>query len=161
MPTAESAQPAHAGPAPASVIHAVRLMFVGAALGVAYLVVVLSTRSTLRAAIAKKDPSFDAHKLDSVVNVSTVSALGVGVVYLVLFVLLALQLPRGKNWARVVTWVINGLVIIGGLASVGQPIADATLVVSLIRAVIGLAIVLLLLQRSSNEFFKPPAQIRL
>jgi hypothetical protein len=143
------------GPAPSSVVNAVRLMFVGAALGLAYLIVVVTTKSALRTAIAKKDPSFDSHKLDTVVNVSTVSALVVGVIYLVLFILLALQLPKGKNWARVITWVVNGLVIIGGLASLGQAIAPATLVVSLIRAAIGVAIVVLLLQKPSNDFFKP------
>jgi hypothetical protein len=145
------------GPAPSSVIYAVRLMYVGAALGVAYLVVVVTSKSALRTAVAKKDPSFDSHKLDSVVTVSTVSALVVGVIYLMLFVLLALQLPKGRNWARVVTWVINALVIIGGLASLGQPVAGATLVVSLIRAAIGVAIVVLLLQKPSNAFFKPRA----
>jgi hypothetical protein len=155
MPPVEGGQPAPVGPAPTSVINAVRLMIVGAAFGVAYLVVVVSTKSALRTAIAKKDPSFDAHKLDTAVNVSTVSALVVGVIYLVLFVLLALQLPKGKNWARVVTWVVNGLVIIGALASLGQPIAGATLVVSLVRAAIGLAIVVLLMQKPSNAFFKP------
>lgn len=130
-------------------------MFVGAVLALAYLIVVVTTKSALRSAIAKKDPSFDSHKLDTVVNVSTVSALVVGVIYLVLFILLALQLPTGKNWARVITWVVNALVIVGGLASLGQAIAPATLVVSLIRAAIGVAIVVLLLQKPSNEFFKP------
>jgi hypothetical protein len=143
------------GPAPSSVVNAVRLMFVGAVLALAYLIVVVTTKSALRSAIAKKDPSFDSHKLDTVVNVSTVSALVVGVIYLVLFILLALQLPTGKNWARVITWVVNALVIVGGLASLGQAIAPATLVVSLIRAAIGVAIVVLLLQKPSNEFFKP------
>jgi hypothetical protein len=41
------------GPTPSSVANAVRLMVVGAALGLAYLIVVVTTKSALRTAIAK------------------------------------------------------------------------------------------------------------
>jgi hypothetical protein len=41
------------GSAPSSVVNAVRLMFVGAALVLAYLIVVVTTKSALRTAIAK------------------------------------------------------------------------------------------------------------
>lgn len=161
MPPAEYGQPVPVGPAPSSVVNAVRLMFVAAAFGLISLVVALSTKNTLRAAIAKKNPNFDSQKLDTAVNVAIVAGVVFGIIFIVLFVLLALQVRKGKNWARVVTWVITGLGIINALASLGQTLAAASRVVGLVSGVLDVAIVMLLLQRSSNEFFKPPAQARM
>ncbi|HEY5200434.1 MAG TPA: hypothetical protein VIJ31_05935, partial [Acidothermaceae bacterium] len=57
MPPAQYSPPVPVGPAPSSVVNAVRLMFVAAVLGLVSLVVALSTKSTLRADIAKKNPN--------------------------------------------------------------------------------------------------------
>ena len=161
MPPAEYGQPVPVGPAPTSVVTAVRLMFVGAALTLLGFIVTISTKSTIRANIAKKNPDFDAQKLNTAVN-ATIGIIAVfGIIIVVLFILLALQVRKGKNWARIVTWVICGLGIISALASLGQTVAAASRVVSLIGGLLDIAIVLLLLQKPSNEFFKPPAQARM
>ena len=116
MPPAEYGQPVPVGPAPASVVNAVRLMFVGAALTLVGFIVAISTKSTIRANIAKKNPDFDSQKLNTAVN-ATIGVIAVfGIIIVVLFVLLALQVRKGKNWARIVTWVICGLGIISALA---------------------------------------------
>ena len=136
-------------------------MFVGAALTLVGFIVAISTKSTIRANIAKKNPDFDAQKLNTAVN-ATIGIIAVfGIIIVVLFVLLALQVRKGKNWARIVTWVICGLGIISALASLGQTVAAASRVVSLIGGLLDVAIVLLLLQKPSNEFFKPPAPARM
>jgi hypothetical protein len=155
MPPAEYGQQVPVGPAPSSVMYAVRLMFVAAALGGVSLIVALSTKSTLRADIAKKNPGFDSAKLNTAVNVAIGAGVVFGLVFIVLFVLLALQVRKGKNWARVVTWVITGLGIISALASLGQTVAAASRVVGLFSGLLDIAIVVLLLQKPSNAFFKP------
>jgi hypothetical protein len=155
MPPAQYGQPVPVGPAPSSVMYAVRLMFVAAAFGALSLIVALSTKSTLRANIAKKNPDFDSAKLNTAVNVAIGAGVVFGIVFVVLFVLLALQVRKGKNWARVVTWVITGLGIVSALASLGQTVAAASRVVGLISALLDIAIVVLLLQKPSNAFFKP------
>jgi len=155
MPPAEYGQPVVVGPAPSSVVNAVRLMFVAAVLGLVSLVVALSTKSTLRADIAKKNPDFDAAKLNTAVNVAIGAGVVFGIIFVVLFILLALQVRKGKNWARIVTWVITGLGILSALASLGQTVAAASRVVSLIGGLLDIAIVVLLLQKPSNAFFKP------
>jgi hypothetical protein len=155
MPPAVYGQPEPVGPAPSSVMYAVRLMFVAAALGLVSLVVALSTKSTLRAAIAKKNPDFDSQKLNTAVNVAIGAGVVFGIVFVVLFVLLALQVRKGKNWARVVTWVITGLGIVSALASLGQTVAAASRAVGLVSGLLDVAIVVLLLQKPSNAFFKP------
>jgi len=155
MPPAEYGQPVLVGPAPSSVMNAVRLMFVAAALGVVSLIVALSTKSTLRSAIVKKNPDFDSQKINTAVNVAIVAGVVFGIVFITLFVLLALQVRTGKNWARVVTWVITGLGIVSALASLGQTVAPASRVVGLVSGILDVAIVVLLLQKPSNAFFKP------
>jgi len=155
MPPAEYGQPVVVGPAPQSVVLAVRLMFVAAVLGLVSLVVALSTKSTLRADIAKKNPDFDSAKLNTAVNVAIGAGVVFGIIFIVLFILLALQVRKGKNWARVVTWVITGLGIISALASLGQTVAAASRVVGLVSGLLDIAIVVLLLQKPSNAFFKP------
>jgi hypothetical protein len=156
MPPAEYGQPpAPVGPPPSSVIYAVQLMYVAAAAGLVSLIVALSTKSTLRADIAKKNPDFDSAKLNTAVNVASGAGVVFGIVFIVLFVLLALQVRKGKNWARVVTWVITGLGIVSALASLGQTVAPASRVISLVSGLLDVAIVVLLLQKPSNAFFKP------
>jgi hypothetical protein len=156
MPPAEyNTQPVPLGPAPSSVVNAVRLMFVAAALGVVSLIVALSTKNTIRTKIADKNPDFDSHKLDTAVNVTIGTIVVFGIIFIVLFVLLALQVRKGKNWARVVTWVITGLGIISALASLGQSVSAASRVVGLVSGLLDVAIVVLLMQKPSNAFFKP------
>jgi hypothetical protein len=94
MPPAEYGQPVLVGPAPSSVMNAVRLMFVAATLGVVSLIVALSTKSTLRSAIVKKNPDFDSQKINTAVNVAIVAGVVFGIVFITLFVLLALQVRR-------------------------------------------------------------------
>jgi hypothetical protein len=151
MPPAEYAQPVPLGPAPSSVMYAVRLMFVG----VVALIVALSTKSTIRSKIAAKNPDFDSQKLNTAVNVTIGTIVVFGVIIIVLFVLLALQVGKGKQWARVITWILSGLGIISALASLGQNVAAASRAVSLLSGLLDVAIVVLLLQKPSNAYFKP------
>ncbi len=54
-------------------------------------------------------------------NTALGGAAVVGVVILVFYVFLAFRIRRGANWARIVTFVIAGLGILGALISFGQP----------------------------------------
>jgi hypothetical protein len=155
MPPAEYGQPIPVGPAPSSVVNAVRLMLVTAALGVVGLIVALSTKSTIKSKIAAKNPDFDAHKLNTAVNVTIGTLVVLGIIVIVLFVLLALQVRKGKNWARIVTWILSGLGILSALGSLGQSVAAASRAVSLVSGLLDVAIVVLLMQKPSNAFFKP------
>jgi hypothetical protein len=156
MPPAEYGQPpAPVGPAPSSVASAVRLMFAAAAFEVVVLIVALSTKSTIRSKIAAKNPKFDAQKLNTAVNVTIATVVVFSIIIIVLFIWLALQVGKGKNWARIVTWVLSGLGIITALGSLGQNVSAASRVVGLVGGLLDVAIVVLLMQKPSNAFFKP------
>jgi hypothetical protein len=155
MPPAEYGQPVAVGPAPSSVLNAVRLMFVGAAFAVVSAIVAISTKSTIKSKIAAKNPDFDAQKLNTAVNVTIGTIVVFGIIGIILFIWLALKVRKGRNWARIVTWVLTGLGIITALGSLAQNVAGATRVVDLIGGVLDVAIVVLLMQKTSNAFFKP------
>jgi hypothetical protein len=78
-----------------------------------------------------------------------------GIVILLFYVFLAFQIRRGANWARIVTWVIAGLGILGALVSLGQPDPPISRILGVIVALIDLAVVILLATRESNRYFKP------
>ncbi len=145
------------GPAPGSVLNAVGVMFARAALGVVNIIVLLATKNTLKHEILKKHPSYDPSKLTTVLN----AAIGVGVVvaiiFLVLYVLMALQVRNGKNWARIVALILAGLGVLGVLAIQVQTQTAPTRVVSVISGVLDLLIIVFLTQRASSEFFRDRA----
>jgi uncharacterized membrane-anchored protein len=142
------------GEAPPPVQNAVRLMFVRAALGVVGIIALLATKSALKKAILKNTPSADAAKLDSLVNTALVVGAVIGIVFIVLYVLLALQVRKGRNWARIVTWVLAALGVLNALGSLAQPQPGFSRVVGLIAGLIDVAIIVFLLQRPSNEYFR-------
>ncbi len=155
MPAAGyGAPPAPAGPPPSSVVNATRLMFVSAALGLIGLIVLLASKSSLRDQIAKKNPTYDAHKLDTVVNAAVAIGLVFGVIFIVLYVLLALQVQKGKSWARIVTWIIAALGVLSALASLAQTNTGGSRVTGLIGGVVDLVIIILLAQKASNDYFR-------
>jgi len=150
------APPPPVGPPPQPVVTAARLMFVGAALGLINLIVVLASKSSLRDQIARKNPDFDAHQLDTAVNAAVAVGIVFGIIFTVLYVLLALQVQKGKNWARIVTWILAALGVLGALASLAQTTTGGSRVLSLISGVLDVAIIILLAQKVSTAYFRRP-----
>jgi hypothetical protein len=79
---------------------------------------------------------------------------GVGVVILVFYLLLARLVRQGVNWARVVTWVIAGLGILGAVTGFSQPAPPAGRILTVVGGIIDIVIVVLLVQRPSHEYFR-------
>ncbi len=148
------AGPASRGPAPPSVLNAVRLMFIRAGLGVLGLIILLATKDTLKTEILKKNETADPARLDDLLNTAITIGIVVGIIFIVLYILLALQVRKGKNWARIVTWVLAGLGVLGALGSLAQAAPALSRIVTLIAAAVDIAIIFFLAQRPSNEFFR-------
>jgi hypothetical protein len=139
------------GPAPPTVQNAVRLMLLRSAVGVISLIVLFATKDDLRRRIKAKTPT----ATDGTVNAALTVAAVFGVVVLVFYVFLAFQVRKGTNWARIVTWVIAGLGILGALLSFGQPDPPLSRVLGVIVGLIDVAVVILLALGDSNRFFRP------
>jgi hypothetical protein len=139
-----------AGPAPSTVVNAVRLMLLRSAIGVISLIVLFATKDDLKKRILKHTPNAS----DSTVNTALGVAAGIGIVILVFYVFLAFQIRKGASWARIVTFVIAGLGILGALISLGQPDPPLSRALGIVVAVIDVAVVVLLASGRSNRFFK-------
>jgi hypothetical protein len=142
--------------APSTVQNAVRLMFVLAALGLIGLIVVFADQDALRKAIADKNPGYDTHQLDTAVHTGVAIGAVIGIVLIVLYVLLALQVRKGKNWARIVTWVLAGLGVLGAITNLAQPQAAITKAIAGVELVLYAVLIVLLAMGPSNEYFRKP-----
>ena len=80
----------------------------------------------------------------------------IGIILIVLYVLLALQVRKGKNWARIVTWVLAGLGALGGVTNLAQPQAALTKVIAGIELVLYVVLIVLLALKPSNDYFRKP-----
>jgi uncharacterized membrane protein len=78
------------------------------------------------------------------------------VIFIVLYVLLALQVQKGKNWARIITWILAAFGVLNALSSLAQTNTGGSRATGLIGGVIDLAIIILLAQKASNDYFRKP-----
>jgi hypothetical protein len=139
--------------APVDVVRAAQLMFARVAVGVVGALLTLSSANAIKDAIREANPSFSSDKVDSRYNAIVVTSIALSVVIAVLYILLALQVRKGKNWARITTWVLSGLSVLFGLAGLlgtGTGLEKAVFVVGLL---IDVAIIVLLARKPSNEYF--------
>jgi heme/copper-type cytochrome/quinol oxidase subunit 2 len=132
-------------------------MYIRAALGVLGIIVVLATKDTLKKDILKKNPTANQAKLDDLFNSALTVGIVVGVVFLVLYVLLAMQVAKGKNWARIVTLVLAGLGVLSLISSFVATAPALSHVVSIVSGLIDLGIFVLLLTGGSGTYFRKTA----
>jgi hypothetical protein len=142
--------------APSTVQNAVRLMFLIAALGIIGVIVVFADKSALRKAIEDANTSYSTSQIDDAVNTAIAVGAVVAIILIVLYILLALQVRKGKNWARIVTWVLAGLGALGSLSNLAQPQAALTKVIAGIELVLYVVLIVLLAMKPSNDFFRKP-----
>ena len=154
MPGGPSRDPAPMGPPPPPVENAVRLMFARAALGVVGLLALFLTKDSLRDRITRNDATVSAEMVDTAMTMALIFGSVVEIVFIGLYLLLALQVRKGKNWARIVTLVLAGLGVVLGLASLLETAPAVSRVLSLIALALDIAIIVLLAQRRSGEFFR-------
>lgn len=158
MPPIQPEPEAQVGPAPAPVARAVQLMFASAALAVLGIIMTFVNRDAIRQQVIENNPS-PGSDVDTVVNGTIVFSVIVGIVSTALWIWLAMMVRNGKNWARIVTWVLAGvglLLTIGGLLN---PVNALTAILSVIGGLLYVGIIALLATAPSNQFFKGAARV--
>ena len=147
------APPPGAPERPPSIRTAVRLMYVGAALG---LIGVLSTffqLDAIRDRIEDSEPSLNESEVDTAVAIGVVSAVVIGLVAVGLWLWMAHANGRGQSWARVVASVLGGLSIASTLLSLATGTTTLGLVFSVITVVLAAAILFLLYRPESSRYY--------
>lgn len=137
--------------APPPVALAARLMLLRSAVSIVSVIVQVVTWDDLKRRYLDKHPDVRPGTVDATLTFAVVFS----VVLLVFYAFLAFQVRRGTNWARIVTWVIAGLGIVGALISFGQPDSALSRGLGIVIGLIDVAVVVLLLQRDSNRYFVP------
>jgi hypothetical protein len=152
MPPIQRGPQPTTGPAPTSVTTAVQLMFLVAALSVLGIIMTIVNRDETRQQIIESDPN--VQNIDALVNGAVAFSVVLGVVFTVLWVWLALMVRKGRNWARVVTWVVAGISLVLTVPALFDPLTTFDAILSVIGSILNIAIIVLLAMRTSNEFFR-------
>jgi O-antigen/teichoic acid export membrane protein len=151
----EEAAPAEVGPAPTTVTRAVQLMYASAMLGVIGIIAIFIDRDAIRQRLIDSGTVKTAD-IDTVVTATIVFSVVIGLVFTALWVWLALMVRKGRNWARIVTWIVAGLSVLSTIVALVNPTSTLSLVITVIGGLVSVAVIVLLALRPSNEFFKRP-----
>ena len=140
---------------PRQVRDAARLMYVGAVIGAAGMLYYgfATSPSSVPQTFHFGDRNSAAYHAGVVFGAILFAAVVAG-----LWVWMALAVRRRKNWARIVSTVLFGLGGLRLLAGLLTPASVYTISWDL-SWLVGLVAVILLFQRSSNEFFRKPISV--
>jgi hypothetical protein len=142
-------------PAPPSVLNAVKLMYVGAAISTVSLIISLIDISGTKAAIRKARPSLTAAQVNQLNTFIITLAIVSGVIGVALWLWMARANSQGKNWARILSTVLFGLATLDLYGVLSQPKTVLGLVFPVLTWLVGLGAVIFLWRKESTEFFKP------
>lgn len=130
-------------------------MYVRAGLGIIGLLVLLATKDRLRPQIRHKHPLLTGPQLDAAMNAAVLVGLVTGSLFILIYASLATLVRRGESWARVVALVLAALGALVSVVSLAQPSPVPARVVTLLSAVLDLAIIYFLTRPATGAFFHP------
>jgi hypothetical protein len=143
--------------APQSVLRAVRVMYVGLAASLLGIVIDMTTLSSTRSEILKRNPTFTTAQVNTAEHVEIGIFIASGLIGAALWLWMAQKCRAGRGWARIVSTVFFGIetlsLVIGTAAAQG---GGLTRIYGLVVWVIGLIAVVLLWRRSSSDYFSAP-----
>ena len=146
------------GEAPPSVLKAVKLMYVGAAVSTVSLIVSvilpLANVAASKAALKKDHPNLTASQVNQAFNLGIAVAILSGAVGAVLWLWMARANGQGKNWARITSSVFFGLATISLFSVLNDP-SVLGVIFAVLLWVVGLGAIILLWRRESSDFYKP------
>ena len=147
------------GPAPASVLTAVKAMYAGAAASVIGIVIQLVTIGATKTAIEKHSPNLSASQVNASQHALIAGFAAGGVIAAVVWILLARACQRGRNWARITGTVLFALATLDTFVGLTTPIAALPRIWALVVWLAGLTAVVFLWRRDSGAYFQqqPPA----
>jgi hypothetical protein len=166
LPPAPALQPDVAIPRPKAVDTAFQLSLASTAVGAVSTVVTMLLDSewlhqTVRQTLSDSGLATGETEVNTMISTFQV-AIGLGVVVFVgLFVLFAMKMRAGRNWARIVLTVfagISGVSFLSGLATAG---ADLALMWSLADAAFSLAAVFYMFRPESTKYFMAHKELRM
>jgi hypothetical protein len=142
-------------PAPPSVVNAVKLMYVGAAISVISLIISLASIGGTKDAIRKARPSLTATQVNQLNTFIIALAVVSGVIGVALWLWMARANGQGRNWARIMSSVLFAVYTLELLLGLRGPTTALSLVFPVLTWLVGLGAIILLWRKESSDFFKP------
>jgi hypothetical protein len=141
-------------PAPQTVLNAVKLMYVGAAVSTASLIASLADIGAIKPALRKEFPNYTPaqinHAFAGFLVLALISAgIGIG-----LWLWMARANGRGKNWARITSTVLFAIETLSVFFSLRGPKTIIDLVFPILTWLVGLGAVWFLWRPESTAFFR-------
>lgn len=141
--------------APQSVIRAAQIMYVGAAASLIAIVIDLTTLSSTKSQIIKRNPSLTPTQITNAEHVAIGIFIVSGLLGAALWLWMAQTCKAGKGWARIVSTVLFAIETLNvGAGAAAVPGGGATRLFGILIWLIGMAAVILLWQRPSSAYFK-------
>jgi hypothetical protein len=152
-------------PIPKTVQNAFYLMLAGAALQLVGVIVGLASTSKIRDSIRTSNPGYTSTQLDNAVHVGEVALVVGALIEIGLWIWMAFANRAGRNWARILGTVFFGLSCVGLLVTLAASNSSSlsstrtsglSVAIGIVAWVVGLATVVLLWNKESGAYFKPP-----
>jgi hypothetical protein len=141
-------------PAPQSVLNAVKLMYLGAAISTASLIASLADIGSIKPAIRSEFPRYSASQINQAFKAFLILALVSAGIGIALWILMARANGRGRNWARIVSTVLFAIETLSVLEVLRGPKTVVGLVFPALTWLVGLGAIWLLWRPESSAFFK-------
>jgi K+-sensing histidine kinase KdpD len=104
-----------------------------------------ATKTAMQAEFERQGTAIDASTLDAAVNASVTVSVVLSILYLAAYVIFAVFMRRGANWARIVLLVLTALSIFEVMSPYG---------LGAIRLILGVIATVLLFTGPANDYFK-------
>jgi len=105
------------------------------------------------------DAARDANVTEDSVRGLLITGAVIGLVFLALYLLVLWFAWQGRNWARIVLWVLGGLSVASGIFGLGNG-NGLLAVLGVVQLLLVIAGIVLLALKPSNEWFRAEAQRR-
>jgi len=141
-------------PAPASVLTAVKVMYVGAATSVLGIVIDILTVNSTKADIARHSKNMTASQISSTQHALVLAFIVGGVIGAALWILIARSCLAGKNGARITGTVLFAIATIDTVVGLAAPYAGAVKIWGVVVWIVAVTAIVFLWRRTSSVFFK-------
>ena len=139
---------------PATIVNAVKLMYLGAAVSVVSLIVSLATAGGLKSAIRKAQPKLTPAQVNNTATFLITATVISGLLGAGLWLWMAWANKRGRSWARIVSSVFFGIATLDTVVGITRPGDLLTRIITVVIWVIGVGAIVLLWRPESSAYYQ-------
>ncbi len=144
---------------PPSIVNAVKVMYVGAAIAVINAIVGVVTTHAVKTMVEQRNPSLTPSQANGVAGLAVGAGIVGGLLGAGLWLWMAWANNRGRSWARVLSTIFFAVATLGVLVSFAQAATAVGRILGIVQWAVGLAAIVLIWQRQSNDYYTATKQL--